>query len=140
MFAVLKRHFRRRKLAFVVVAVPRALKTGYGAQPSYTAPQVRRTIEDLRIRRDLSAYAFAACCSEEEFSKALPDRAPGDYLRLRNELVDTFEIGTADFTCDNLRSLKYVPRSNRWATLGDGQQGTLGGGVHYNETMMQKDC
>jgi hypothetical protein len=139
MFAVLKRHLRRRKLAFAVVAIPRALKARYAGQPSYTASQVRRTVEALRIRRELSAYAFAACCSEEEFRKALQDRAAGDYGRLRNELLDTFEIGVSNFTCDHLRSLKHVPGSNRWATLGDGQQGTLGGGVHYNETMMDRD-
>jgi hypothetical protein len=139
MLAMLKRHFRRRELAFAVVDVPRALKIRYAGQPSYTASQVRRTVEDLRIHRELNAYAFAACCSEEQFSKALPDRPPGDYVRLRNELVDSFEIGASNFTCDHLRSLKHVPRSNRWATLGDGQQGTLGGGVHYDETMMQRD-
>jgi hypothetical protein len=136
---MLKRHFRRRKLAFAVVAVPRALKVRYAAQPTYTASQVRRTVEGLRIRRELTAYAFAACCTEEQFSKALPDHTPEDYVRLRNELLDTFNIEASNFTCDHLRSLKHVPRSNRWATVGDGQQGTLGGGVHYNETMMQKD-
>ena len=139
MLAALKRHFRRRKLAFAVVAVPCALKIRYAAQPSYTASQIRQTIEDLRIRRELSAYAFAACCSEEQFGKALPDHTPGDYVRFRNELVDTFEIAASNFTCDHLRSLRHAPRSNRWATLRDGQQGKLGGGVHYDETMMQRD-
>jgi hypothetical protein len=139
MFAILKRWLRKRKLAFVASAVPAALKGRYGGHPSYTAGQVRRTVEDLRVRREIAAHAFAACCNKEEFNKALPERAPGDYERLRSELVDTFEISTSTFTCDHLRSLKDVPRSNRWAIIGDGQQGTYGGGVQYNETMIGRD-
>jgi hypothetical protein len=50
--------------------------------------------------------------------------------------MDIFEISASNFTCDDLRSLKRVPGSNRWAVIGDGQQGTYGGGVPYNETMI----
>jgi hypothetical protein len=138
MLAALKRYLRKRKLAFAL-PLSHALQSRYGGQPSYTAGQVRRTVEDLRVRREMGPYAFAACCSKEEFSKALPDRAPADYERLRSELVDTLEISTSNFTCDHLRSLKHVPGSNRWALIWDGQQGTYGGGVHYNETMIGRD-
>lgn len=138
MLAVLKRYFRRRKFAFAL-PLSRTLQIRYGGQPVYTAGQVRRTVEDLRVRREMAPYAFAACCNKEEFGKALPDRAPADYERLRSELVDTFDISTSNFTCEHLRSLKHVPGSNRWALIGDGQQGTYGGGVQYNETSIGRD-
>jgi hypothetical protein len=138
MLAGLKHYFRKRKLAFAP-QLSHTLQRRYGGQPSYTASQVRRTVDDLRVRREMGPYAFAACCNKNEFSKALPDRVPADYERLRSELVDTFEISTSDFTCDHLRSLKHVPGSNRWAVIGDGQQGTYGGGMQYNETLIGRD-
>ena len=134
MLAVLKRYFRKRKLAFVW-PLSHTLQRRYGGQPSYTAGQVRRTVEDLRVRREMGPYAFAACCDKKEFKTALPDHAPADYDRLRSEIEDTFAISTSNFTCDHLRSLKRVPGRNRWAVIGD----SLGGGVQYNETVIGSD-
>ena len=46
MAPVLKRYFRKHKLAFAI-QLSHALLRRYGGEPSYTAGQVRRTVDDL---------------------------------------------------------------------------------------------
>ena len=49
MLETVRRYFRRRKLAFAVGAVPALLKRRYGGLETYTAGQLRRTVEDLGL-------------------------------------------------------------------------------------------
>ncbi len=129
MLGLLRRYFKRRRLAAVVAGVPAVLKRKYGGQDAYSAAQVLRSAETLKLRRPVSDYALAACCSATEFADALKHQKTGGYTALRAELAVLYAIDRPDFNCAHLRKLRDVPRSSQWTTtVGDGDGLSTGHG------------
>jgi hypothetical protein len=107
MITGLKRYFARRRLKPVVNDLPRRLMKAFGTGAHCTFPQAKRVISTLRLRKSVEPYAFAAVCPYQEIGKGdFPMSAP-DYQRLRTELADLFDLGSADFTIKDLLATPY---------------------------------
>ena len=125
MLTLMKRQFRRRRLARTVAELPALLQRSYGGQDRYTAAQVRRSAERLAMTDDVLVYALAACCEETEFRSALGAGPQPDYRALRQELCELFDINRPDFTCRHMRKLRGTPRSSGWSAVGEGSADML---------------
>jgi len=127
MFAMLKRHFRRRVLGPVAGALPAMLKHRFGAQDAYVPAQVGRVADKLKLSAEQRAFAFAACRAEGDFLAAAASKTPADYRLLRAELAALFDIWPPEFTCKHLRGMA---RNSRWEPMAR-QDGTgMDGGGH----------
>ena len=88
---------------------------------TYTAGQVKRTAEELKLPHILCSNAFAACCDQGELLKELPNCTWEDFERLRGELSGMFEIVSSNFTWSNARRSGVSScrmNSRKWASLG----------------------
>jgi hypothetical protein len=124
MFGWFKKHQARRRLAPVVGRLPYQLGQYYGFGRHYTVGQVRMAAKAVKLSRQMQAYAFAACCSADEFARMTPLPASDDYQRLRSELVALYEIPKPTFDCTDLLRLSTVPRSSQWHPQSDTGTGT----------------
>lgn len=135
MLAFLRRHFARRRLKPVVNILPRRLANAFGTSEHYTYLQARRAISDLRLRKSLEPYAFAAACPLQELAKGNVPFTAGEYMRMRIELADLFGLPDANFTVKHLlanpySALAYVYAMpwRRWIRHADMSGPPVGGG------------
>lgn len=111
MLAFLNRQLARRRLKPVVSSLPRRLRRAFGPAESYTFLQAKRAISDLRLRKSLEPYAYAAACKLEELQRSNFPLSEHDYRRLRAELVDFFDLRGFGFTVMNLLATPYAKHS-----------------------------
>lgn len=105
MLAWLKQRRRRKLLSPVVVELPRLLAHQFAGKDYYTAAQVRRALEVLKIAPEaqLTPYAYALACAPAEFMQVLPNLAPVRRREMRIELAELFDINGADLAMHQLR-------------------------------------
>jgi hypothetical protein len=108
MLNVIRRFLLRRALCPVVSALPRLLLKSYGDCKFYTAGQVRRAAEKLKLAPPALPYAFALALEESEFSKAAGLQSPDSYLALREALFKVFDIHDTGATAQTLNSARYA--------------------------------
>jgi hypothetical protein len=107
MITLLRRHFARRRLKPIVNILPRRLAQAFGTSEHYTYAQAKRAISDLGLRKSLQPYAFAAACQLQELAKGGAPFSRGDYLRIRIELADLFDLPDPHFTIKDLLANPY---------------------------------
>jgi hypothetical protein len=128
MFSWFNKRRARRRLAPAVGRLPRQLGQDYGFGQTYTVGQVRTVLQAAKLAVSLHAYAYASCCTESEFAKFTPTAQSGTYGALRAELVDLYDIATADFDCTHLLRLRTF---TAWNPSNHGTSGTdIGGSGH----------
>lgn len=107
----------KRRLRPIVRILPHVLLSWYGGQKFYTAAQVKKALEALKLTKDDEARAYAISCNESEFHAAQPNETSDAYQVRRTEIAKLFGLSKQQFTCLDLRALGRPPRSALWAPL-----------------------
>jgi hypothetical protein len=135
MITLLRRHFARRRLKPIVNILPRRLARAFGTSEHYTYAQAKRAISDLGLRKSLQPYAFAAACQLQELANGDAPFSRGDYLRVRIELADLFDLPDPHFTIKDLLANPYSVLAyayalpwRRWIRHADMGGPPIGGG------------
>jgi len=92
----------------VAWALPVRLLEKYGSGGVYTSAEVRRAVEDLKLKGAPARMAFAVACSSAEFLKAQPSSSLGGYTRLRAEFMELCGIGKVNFNMLDIRRLNIA--------------------------------
>jgi hypothetical protein len=108
MLSFLRRYLARRRLRPVVSQLPRRLAMLFACTDYCTVGQARRAISDLRLKKSIETYAYAAVCRFPDVEGAGIVMSADDYQRLRAELTDLFHIARPNFT---IRDLLSTPHS-----------------------------
>ena len=109
-----KRKLARRRLNLIVRVLPFALQQRYGAQNFYTAPQVKLTLEALKVAEPLVSSGFAIGCGPEEFLKGQPNETAASYRALRDTIAELYGISRTNFGCRDLRALGRPSSGSLW--------------------------
>ncbi len=96
---------RRRHLRPLLAVLPWELQMSFGGTRVYTYGQVRRCHEKLKLKPDLLAFAAAAYCSEEEFTRSAQANSTEIFARLRSELCELFNLDSRDLNAERVRSM-----------------------------------
>ena len=107
MLSLLKRYLARRRLRPIVSRLPGRLAKLFACTDHCTSGQARRVITDLRLRKSIEPYAYAAVCTFADVESSGIAMSAEDYRRLRAELADLFDIARPNFTIRDLLSTPY---------------------------------
>jgi len=96
---------RRRAIRTYAKKLGPLLRRRYGRSGSYTAGQIRTTIERERLPANHMVYAYAMFMDQPGFDAAQTDLGPvGDYEATRQEIGDLCFGGNSSFSAADLAS------------------------------------
>jgi len=120
---------KRRATRDYAQRLPTLLAKDYGASRSYTAMQVKKTIDRYKLNSDYSCYGISMFCERAEFDQyhhALGEACTYDAMRA--EIATTHLNGNVDFTISDIVQIF----SDSSSDAGSGH-GVVGGHAHAGD-------
>ena len=120
---------KRRAIRNYARRLPRLLARDYGFSRSYSARQVRRTIEHSGLDAGFSCYGVAMFSDRDEFNQFHHEIGETcDYDAMRAEIADSHFQGNADFTISDV----FASSSEAGADIARSGMRDVGSGDGHN--------
>ena len=128
----LKSFRKSRAIRSYMRRLPALLVNDYGASRSYTAQQVRATIERAGLNTDYACYALAMFTDRDmfaEFHVGIGEHC--DYDAMRSEISHAYLHGTADFSVSDIVGLSSADGAHVGGSHDAAAGHDHGGGGHH---------